>query len=87
MLQVDLITPEARIQSVHYPLLTRFRKIVFEKLKGLYEKENNVKAKVDSSELASSVVDTELVELNSVVRKELEQFQKRTGVDLLYFNF
>lgn len=72
---------------MHYPLLTKFRKIVFEKLKGLYQNENNSKAKVDSSDLAASTVDTELAELNSIVRKELEQFQKRTGVDLLYFNF
>ena len=87
VLQVDLITPEARILSLHYPLLTRFRKIVVDKLKGLFQTENDAKQKVESSDLASSVVDTELAELNSVIRQELELFQKRTGVDLLYFNF
>jgi hypothetical protein len=42
LLQLDLIQPEYRIQSLHYPLLQRFRKMMLERAIKLRVKEGSV---------------------------------------------
>ena len=74
--QIDLIKADARVQSVHYPLLVRFRNLVLEKTLA-----------VKNGQSPSTEVLIELGTLvNYSIKQELEDYNMAFGVDLIYIN-